>query len=160
MSPGFTSGLPFGAASDEDKINTFQRSTLDKFLVNLGWAPAAVRSARDDVGDSGWGFEWFNAQGILPFVVTATRVFEFNLAEAFFHPKKSALLVAYAELKELQAPDSDFAMIFKVYEWGLLVATSREIPGAPHIHIPGTPPVAIAALKEFCLDIKELANDK
>jgi hypothetical protein len=150
--------VTFGAKSDEEKIADFQRSTLDKFLRGLGWTKEAVIQARRDYGEAGWGFDWFNQQGILPFSVTATRVFNFDLAMAFDAPTKSALLAAYREQRDLFPAEDEFAMIFKVHGMPstLFVATSKDLSAVTHIHVSVfNQIVSIATMKDFLSTVRD-----
>jgi hypothetical protein len=150
--------VTFGAKSDEEKIADFQRSTLDKFLRALGWTKEAVIHARRDYGEAGWGFEWFNQQGILPFSVTATRVFNFDLAMAFDAPTKSALLAAYREQRGLFPAEDEFAMIFKVHGMPstLFVATSKDLSAVTHIHVSvSNQIISIATMKDFLSTVRD-----
>lgn len=147
------SELPvFGAKSEGEKVRDFERSTLDLVLGQLGWSKPEIKARRRDVSDDFWGFEWFNAQGLTPgLFVEATRLFKFDLAEAFFRPSRSKLIQEYFKrLDSMPAGYDSFVMIFRVHEWGRMIATSLPITETNHIHasVRGKQ-VRIAVLDDF-----------
>jgi hypothetical protein len=142
----------FAARTEDQKRETFEKGALDRVLKCLGWPGAHIDDTKRGVGPEGWNFDWFNRQGLLPGALVATRVFSYNLAEAFDNPKKSALMAAFWALEAKYRDYKSFSMIFKT-EWDLdkyLIATTSSIPEITHIHVCGGPaPVAITHMRAF-----------
>lgn len=142
---------PFGPASDGEKVGRFEQSTLDVVLGKLGYSASEIAEYRRCVGDPElWNFEWFNGAGFVPFAVEATRVFRFDLAEAFFRPTASKLLKAYWERRKAFPEDEEYALIVKVAGWGRVVLTDVE-PCSTSITVrqPSQPQLSIVLIDSF-----------
>lgn len=115
----------FSASSDDDKIVYFEQSTLALVLKQLGAGAGRVKAWQLDLGPR-FGFDWFNEQFFIDPFVSATRVFKFNFEELFLksganHP------VTKEWLRTIDHPSLGdgvtTCMIFRVYQWGRMVAT-------------------------------------
>jgi hypothetical protein len=125
-----TDGDEFISSFEERQIkrqDDFQASTLKAVLKQLSWTPKQIAVAQREAGeDMGW--EWFNAQDLIPVEVTSKRIFSYNFAEVFTAPHKSQAAQVYFDAYDTWAktPRTEarwFAMIFKVHGGGRVLFT-------------------------------------
>jgi hypothetical protein len=114
------------------KLESFEGSTLALILRQLGKPAAEVKRLQREL-DEGFSFSWFNGEGFLPFEVYSTRIFRFNFADLFFTPSKSPLVEHFIE--EEKNYTGDFALVFRVYSAGRVVATSFEPRGSSVLRV-------------------------
>jgi hypothetical protein len=124
------SGDEFISSFEERQIrrqDEFQVSTLKQVLKQLGWDAKRIRKAQWDAGDE-FGWEWFNAQELIPVDLTSKRVFSYNFADLFTAPHKSEAAGIYFDSFDtwIKAPQDSkwFGMIFKVHRGGRVLLTN------------------------------------
>lgn len=112
----------FHKSAEDDKLLSFEASTLALVLRRSGMTAMEVKSLRREKGES-FSFDWFNEEGFLEFEVHSTRFFRFNFPELFFTPTKSPVFKHLQEFSE-QMGQRHFALIFRVYDAGRVVASN------------------------------------
>lgn len=122
----------FHKSTQEDKIEAFEASTLALVLRQIGMPVPRAKGIQRELGE-GFTFNWFNGRQYLEFDVESTRIFRFNFMDLFFTPGKSPLVEHF--LKERGRYDGPFALIFRVYSAGRVVATSFAPPAGSVLHI-------------------------
>ena len=146
------SELPvFGPKSQEAKVEDFERSTLDLVLQQLEHTKAEVKAMRNAIGDEGWNFEWYNEQGLTRDLTSWPPVCSGSTSRGVLPATHSDLIKAFfTHFDDMPGGYSSFAMIFRVHEWGRMVATSLPLPDTNHIHatVRGKP-VRIAVMSGF-----------
>jgi hypothetical protein len=123
----------FQSALERRKNETFEDSTLSLLLRQLGASASRVRSWQTDLGPD-FGFDWFNRWGLIAPNVYTDRCFSFNFQDLFRRPTKHPITKMF--LARLEESDVDaVCLIFKVADWGRMVATNMKLPGLTHIHV-------------------------
>ena len=122
------SELPvFGAKSDYDLAEDFAKSSAKLVLAQLGVDATPMEEYPT--------WDWFNEQSFIRPYVTSTRCPEFDIVDVLFRPTRSKLLKELRLVIGEFPEDTDFVIIFKVYDWGRFIATNIDDPGRTHFHI-------------------------
>ena len=124
----------FGAQSEDDKVETFQRSTLSLVLKDLGAPASRILRWQKELREA-YNFDWFNDQHWTEHYIVATRVFRFNLLALFKKPRSHPIVVEWERIKS----EVPLIMVFKCFELGRLIATNLpDIDAYPGIHVPSS----------------------
>lgn len=123
-----TDGALFAPKSNEDKQEDFARSTMRLIARQLG------RNAADVSEGADW--HWFNSQFTIPgFWVGSTRIFRFDIVDLLFRPTRHPVIAALQEFRKEVPEGDDYIMIFQVYEWGRMFATSHDFKGLTALRV-------------------------
>ena len=121
--------------TDLEKEEDFEVSTLKLVLAQLGAPKPAINGWAKQFGPA-FTFDWFNSRGIIPARVASRRVFRFEFKDLLFRPTKSEVVDVFKdELEHGDSDDAKLCMIFKVFEYGRMVATTMELPTQTHLHV-------------------------
>ncbi len=111
----------FGRSTEDDKLESFERSTLKILLRRMGMPKKRVDHYERDVAE-GFGFDWFNGQGWGgDGRLFSTRCFNFDFELLFTNPKKSALIVHLQEFWLAQQLQQEDLLIFRVNGIGRVI---------------------------------------
>lgn len=136
----------FSALSDEEKIENFERSTIQLVLRQLGKSPKEVKELADSLGPS-FDWDWFNSEIDLSVQVVSTRYFKFNMIEFFTRPTKHPVV---ADFYTRSAVDKPLCVVFKAHDYGRMIITNMKLPDYTHIHVVvGGKPCNIVQFNDF-----------
>lgn len=124
----------FGRATEDDKLESFERSTLKLVLRRMGMNKKRVDDLDKRLAE-GFTFDWLDNQGWCGSIrLRTTRCFDFDLQALFTAPKKSALIKHMQEIWADQRLDSEDAVIFRANGIGRLVCVAA--PGSMNGDVP------------------------
>lgn len=121
-----------GGSSNEDKTENFERSTLKLVLGQLGKTAGEIRGLEADLG-TGFGWDWFNQEGLVRGRIGSAREFRFNFFELLTKPTGHPIVEAFADFKG--ASLDPCCLVFHVYDHGRWVATNLTTTDETSIHI-------------------------
>lgn len=110
----------FKPKSKEDKQDDFAVSSMRIIARQLGQRADGIESCVD--------WHWFNQTYPVGGIwIGSARIFKFDIVDLLFRPTKHPVVAAVEEFrKDIPAGYNDFIMIFQVYEWGRMYATSAD----------------------------------
>ena len=125
--------------SAAEKNDDFEQSTLSLVLRQLGSGSAAVKAQQRKLGPA-FNFGWFNSRDVIPAYLCSHRVPRFHFDDLLFRPTKSEVAQKWLETAEehpehADNPDCPLIMVFKVFDYGRMVATAEPIPDITHVHV-------------------------
>lgn len=123
----------FGALSDDDKKESFERSTLKLVLRNLGASAGRIKGWECELGPA-FDWNWFNGQGWMHCQLVSDRIFSYDLIGLLTETvrmKDPVVANYYQHVRETWDRNQfvRFAVIFKCYERGRYAACSWEPEG-------------------------------
>lgn len=140
-----------GSSPENEKLERFESSTIEKVLKQLGAEPGYIREKNRQYG-MGLTCEWFNLQQFIMPTLYTSRFFNFNFTDLFLRPSKHDITHAVLELKEHHTPDP-YVLVFKVYDIGRMIATNCIPKNKTYMHIPCTThPFYVCRFDEFFTD--------
>lgn len=114
----------------------FEQSSLGYILRQIGYTARQVKGLQRDLGE-GFGFDWFNTEGLIYAHVESVRIFDFNFEDILFkaenHPISRHMKTVFSS-GEI-SPDDAFCLVFKAYGLGRMVATTLDVDDYTHIHV-------------------------
>lgn len=110
----------FAPKTPEQKQDDFAHSTMKIVAKQLGTGGPEIDRTAD--------WYWFNQYYTVPsFWVSSLRVFRFDIVDLLFRPTKHPIVVAVEEArKDFPEGYDDFIIIFQVYDWGRMFASSHD----------------------------------
>jgi len=116
----------FQKQTDDEKLVSFEQSTVAQLLLDYGYDRSRVKGAQRSMGP-GFSIDWLNATTYFPVPVATTRVFVFNFEELF--TTKRVHPIVQADLEAAEANPADFWLILKSHGIGRLILTTGRLLG-------------------------------
>ncbi len=131
----------FGRSTEDDKLESFERSTLKIVLRRMGMPKKRVDQHERELAE-GFGFDWLNNNDWAVGRIMTTRCFSFSLEELFTAPLKSPLIKHLQKFWiEQELADSD-CVIFRAHGIGRLTCSTSydddHMPEVPALRLPLT----------------------
>ncbi len=134
----------FGRSTEDDKLESFERSTLKIVLRRMGMPKKRIDRHERDAAE-GFGFDWFNDQGWGgDGRMFSTRCFNFDFELLFTNPGKSALIKHLQEFWLERELNDDDTVIFRVNGVGRMTCNVGR-PGT--LNIPMNLPCMVIPFK-------------
>ncbi len=154
----------FGAQSDDDKKESFERSTLKLVLRKIGATAGQVRGWECELEEA-FGWNWFNDQGWLNWMLLSDRIFSYDLLNLLVdRPKMKDPVVEmyYRHVRESwdKSRFESLGVIFKCYARGRFVACSWEpVDNFLKVRPPGMNPFYVTPLDVIMRGLHDTLGD-
>jgi hypothetical protein len=103
------------------KLTNFEESSVGAVLKQLGWSAGQVAHQKHELQE-GFGWDWFNDEGLVTARVGSTREFRFNFFDLLRKPVSHPITEAFLNFRGTSTEPC--CLIFYVYGQGRWVATN------------------------------------
>ncbi len=122
----------FRGTSDDDKLSSFEASTVRLILSQIGWERQAIQQAASDYGPA-FGVDWLNEMSIIRARIGTARALSFRFEDLLLKPSGHEIVEAFRIFKGDSAEPC--CLIFHVFDHGRWVATNLATPDDASIHV-------------------------